>query len=53
MFMRHVSIIGASWRIMLSDGVHIVSYIHHIRGRVPPRTSFHLFPTFETLIGSS
>ena len=49
MFMRHVLIIGVSWRITLIAGVHTVNYIHHIRGGVPPRTTFHLFPTFKTL----
>ena len=29
-----------------------MNYIHHIQGGVPPRTTFHLFPTFETLIGN-
>ena len=44
MFERHVSIIGASWRITLIDGAHIVNYIHHIRGEVPPQITSHLFP---------
>ena len=51
-FEMHVSIIRVSWRIMLTDGARIVNYIHHVRGGVPPRTTSHLFPIFETLIGN-
>ena len=49
MFEIHVSIIEASWMITLIDGAHIVNYIHHIQGGVPPWLTSHLFPILETL----
>ena len=47
MFERHVPIIGVSWRIILTDGVHIVNCIHHIRGGVPPRTTLTCSPSLR------
>ena len=52
MFMKYVSFIGAFWGIRLIDGVHVVNYIHNIRGGFPPWITSHLFPIFETLIGN-
>ena len=49
MFMRHVSIVEVSWKITLISGVHTLNYIHQVRGGDPPRTTFHLFPIYETL----
>ena len=37
---------------MLTNGVHVVNYVHNIRGGVPPRITSHLFPIFETLVGN-
>ena len=48
MFMRHVSIIGTSWKITLTAGLYTLNYIHQVRGGTPSRTTFHLLPTYGT-----
>ena len=48
MFMRHVPIIGASWKITLIVGLYTLNYIHQVREGAPPWTTFHLLPTYGT-----
>ena len=44
MFMRHVPIIGISWKITLIVRVHTLNYIHYVRGGVPPWTILSFVP---------
>ena len=48
MFMRHVLIIGVSWKITLIAGLHTLNYIHQVREGATPQTTFHLLPTYGT-----
>ena len=44
MFMRHVPVIGVSWRTTLIAGVHTLNYIHHVQEGVPPWTILSFVP---------
>ena len=48
MFMRHIPVIEASWKVTLIARLHTLNHIHQVQGGCTPRTTFHLLSTYGT-----